>query len=285
LKTKKQQIYWLTGLPASGKSVWSRDLVAKSNGTIKRVNKDDLRMMIDAGKWSRERERTINDIQYSMIEMFLDQGFSVVCDNTNFASEHLRRIKSIVADRPNVELVEKFFDTPLLECIERDSKRGDQAVGKEVIYRMYSQYLQKPNPSNPNGEKAIIWDIDGTLAKMVGRNPFDLSRVKEDIVHKPVFECYKAMKAAGFKTIIFSGRDGVCEEDTKEWLDKNDIQYDYFDMRTAGDNRPDTIVKSELFDKIKHIYNVVFVVDDREAVASQWRNLGLTCFQVDYGMF
>ena len=30
------------GLPASGKSTWAKELVAKSGGQIKRVNKDDL---------------------------------------------------------------------------------------------------------------------------------------------------------------------------------------------------------------------------------------------------
>lgn len=56
-------------------------------------------------------------------------------------------------------------------------------------------------------------------------------------------------------------------------------------MRVAGDNRPDTIVKYEMFQKIKDKYNIVGVFDDRECVVEMWRAVGLTCFQVDWGMF
>ena len=32
-------------------------------------------------------------------------------------------------------------------------------------------------------------------------------------------------------------------------------------------------------------YNVAFVLDDRDQVVRVWRDLGLTCLQVDYGDF
>ena len=43
----------LKGLPASGKSTYAKELVSKG---WKRVNKDDLRSMIDGGKWSKKNE-------------------------------------------------------------------------------------------------------------------------------------------------------------------------------------------------------------------------------------
>lgn len=284
----KQTVYWLKGLPASGKSTYARELVFRSNGGVKRVNKDDIRAMVDCGRWSKERERMIDDIQFDMIKRFLIEGYSVVCDNTNFATKHFDRLKKIISDEgldKRVEIVEKFFDVPLMECIDRDAKRGDKSVGREVIYRMWNAHIRPKNPSNPKGKPAYIMDIDGTLALMNGRGPYDLTKVKTDLVNPPVFAVYQALKACGANIIIFSGREAICEKDTKEWLADNGITYEHFDMRRVGDNRSDVIVKRELFDKIKDEYNIIGVFDDRESVCGGWREMGLTVFQVDYGMF
>jgi hypothetical protein len=57
-------------------------------------------------------------------------------------------------------------------------------------------------------------------------------------------------------------------------------------MRTENDNRPDSIVKLELY--AKHIhgnYNVHVVLDDRNSVVTVWRGLGLKCLQVASGWF
>src|SRR5207245_9019847 len=48
----------LKGLPASGKSTYAKELVLKG---WKRVNKDDLRAMIDNGKWSHSNEDIIKE--------------------------------------------------------------------------------------------------------------------------------------------------------------------------------------------------------------------------------
>lgn len=86
---------------------------------------------------------------------------------------------------------------------------------------------------------------------------------------------------------MLSGRDGVCEDETKKWLKNNNIPCDFLFMRTPGDNRKDTIVKKELFDKyVKDTYNVQFVLDDRSCVVDMWRNeIGLTVLQVAEGDF
>ena len=83
-----------------------------------------------------------------------------------------------------------------------------------------------------------------------------------------------------------TGRDGICEKETAEWLTKNLIPYNGLVMRTAGDNRKDNIVKLELFKKhIADNYNVMGVFDDRDSVVKMWRDIGLTCLQANYGAF
>lgn len=134
--------------------------------------------------------------------------------------------------------------------------------------------------------KAIIVDIDGTLAKMNGRSPFDWSRVGEDKVNEPVRTVLMAMRKTHM-VIIFSGRDGVCRTETINWLNNNRIHYNKIFMREEGNNEKDAIIKRRLFDThIAGKYEIEFVLDDRNQVVDMWRkDLGLTCLQVDYGDF
>ncbi len=45
-------------LPGSGKSTWALDFL-KKNPDYKRINKDELRAMIDGGKWTHKNEKVI----------------------------------------------------------------------------------------------------------------------------------------------------------------------------------------------------------------------------------
>lgn len=70
------------------------------------------------------------------------------------------------------------------------------------------------------------------------------------------------------------------------WLEANNIGYHELLMRNKDDNRKDSIIKKELFDKhIRGRYDVMFVLDDRNQVVEMWRSLGLKCLQVENGDF
>lgn len=131
--------------------------------------------------------------------------------------------------------------------------------------------------------KAIIVDIDGTLAKMNGRSPFDWSRVKEDMCN----EIIKGISNAYPNTvIIFSGRDSVCRQDTIEWLESNGIKYSQLFMREEGNFEKDAIIKRRLFEEnIRGKFFIEYVLDDRNQVVRMWRDMGLTCLQVADGDF
>lgn len=133
---------------------------------------------------------------------------------------------------------------------------------------------------------AIICDIDGTLTKMKGRGPYDWDKVGQDEVNKPVADIVQTYGIQGVKIIILTGRDGVCEKATKEWLEKHSIFYDYFYIRPKDNTEKDIIIKRRIFEKhIKDKFNILFALDDRDQVVEMWRSLGLTCLQVDYGDF
>ena len=71
------------------------------------------------------------------------------------------------------------------------------------------------------------------------------------------------------------------------WLDRHvGVPYDGLHMRVTGDQRKDSVVKAEIFDReIRDRYHVVGVFDDRAQVVRMWRSLGLTVFQVAEGDF
>lgn len=131
-----------------------------------------------------------------------------------------------------------------------------------------------------------IFDIDGTLAHMQNhRGPFEWDKVHLDEVDDLMLALLNQLRR-GNKIIIISGRDECCRELTFKWLNNNNIIYDLLFMRSANDNRKDSIIKEEIYNKhIKDKYNVLGIFDDRQQVVDMWRSLGLKCFQVEPGNF
>lgn len=135
---------------------------------------------------------------------------------------------------------------------------------------------------------AIIVDIDGTIAKMVDRGPFEWSKVGSDQPIEPIINLVHLL--SDFYPILFlSGRDEICRPQTEKWLEQNTYikSYSKLFMRPQGNNEKDSIIKRRIYDtKIKNVYDVNYVLDDRDQVVKMWREeLGLTCLQVAYGNF
>lgn len=280
----------LKGLPACGKSTYAKALIDgvisdhNGNRSWKRVNKDELRLMVDNGKWSKDNEKIIFQIEQGLVKTLLTFGFNVIVDDTNFGHEKLwEGIAKEYADEFEV----KFFDTPVMECIERDAKRGEKSVGAKVIMGMYERNLKPTAPEWSNDKQnAYIFDIDGTLALMNGRSPYDYTKVHTDIPNHNITMIARTLAASGLPIIIVSGRKDMCKAETEEWLKANHIPYNFLFMRQAEDNRNDAIIKREIYEEfIKDDFNVLAVFDDRNRVVDMWRSLGLTVCQVNYGFF
>jgi len=270
------------GLPASGKTTWAKKLINKNPNMYKRVNKDDLREMLDNSKWSKSSEKFILKIRDNIILEALDFGKHVIVDDTNLHPKHEINIKELVKEKAVVE-IKDFTDVPLQICIERDLKR-EKSVGKKVIKNMYNSFLKKdvkPPKYNPELPDIVICDLDGTLALHNGRNPYDASTCDQDLLNAPVADIINHEKF-----ILVSGREDKYRKQTLKFLTKYNIRYSKLLMRKTGDFRNDAIVKKEIYEKyIKDKYNVKFVLDDRNRVVEMWRSLGLTCLQVADGDF
>lgn len=282
-----QKIILTKGLPASGKSTWAKEQVEKFPAIYKRVNKDDLRAMLDAGAWSKSREQFVLRIRNEIVREALTAGYSIIVDDTNFSDKHLETMKTIASEFKGTEVEIKYFNTPLLECIERDRKRSN-SVGEKVILDMWNRYVKLPYERSDGLLDAIICDIDGTIAKMDGRSPYDETLVSTDKPVKEIIDIlqvYKRSKAM-IQIIIVSGRHETCKPDTEAWLKQCGVPYDFIYMRPADNNDKDVFIKEKIFnDHIKGKYNVQFVLDDRDQVVNLWRDLGLKCLQVDFGNF
>lgn len=277
------------GLPASGKSTWAKDFVSK-NQDWKRVNKDDLRSMIQGDTWTPKMERQILKTRDGLIRQWLGEGLNIIVDDTNLNPKHEGTIREI-GKSFGAEVEVKWFHVDVDVAIERDLKRP-KSVGERVIRKMFNDWIRPkitPMVQDPTLTRAIIVDIDGTVAQMEGRKPFDWELVGTDKPKPPIIDIVR--RFAVTHTVIFmSGRDGVCETQTRQWLMEHVIQPNFvweLHMRTQNDNRKDSIVKSELFDShVRGKFHIDFVLDDRDQVVEMWRkDLGLVCLQVDYGDF
>lgn len=304
-----QKLIICQGLPASGKSTYAKELVSKER--FKRINRDELRVMLDCSVWSKANEKIVSDARDQMMKNSLQNGFNVVIDDTNLVESTVKHLVEIAREVGDVEVTIEPFNVSTEECLERNSKReGIARVPDSVILGMsklikgklsrkiielparLKMFDLKQNESLP---KAIICDLDGTLALIGDRSPYDASQCDtKDKPNTPVIECVKAMFLAGYKIIYMSGRDEKYREQSKRFIEKH-LQY-FFDtqkcipyelfMRPLNDKRKDSIVKRELFEThVAGKYNVQFVLDDRNQVVEVWRQIGLACFQVAEGNF
>ena len=283
--TKNPKLLCLRGLPGSGKTTYAQELANK--GWV-RVNKDDLRAMLNNGKFSKDNESYVIALRDEIIISSLVQGKNVVVDDTNLDPKHLIAFESIAGEfLADFEI--KFFDVDVKECIRRNALR-EKPVPDKVIYNMYERYLKPPTPVieyDDNKEECIIVDIDGTLAHIAdGRNPYDASRAMNDSLDDAVSVITAMFYNHGYKVIILTGRSAEHRNVTVEWLEANGVDYDEIYTRAEGDMRKDSIIKEELFRTyVEPRFNVKFVLDDRNSVVQKWRSLGLKCLQVAEGNF
>jgi len=147
---------------------------------------------------------------------------------------------------------------------------------------------------NLSKPRAIICDIDGTLALPGLRNPFDYSCVIDDVPNLPIIgllNTYIILDRENpewqqTEILLVTGREDVCEQETKLWMEHNGVEYHKLFMRKKGDRRPDYILKNEIYKKhIKGKYTPLFVLEDRDQAVLFWRSIGLTCLQVAPGNF
>lgn len=143
----------------------------------------------------------------------------------------------------------------------------------------------------------VIWDLDGTLA--CGKHRLHLLPAPADRNINQAWDAFNlacpddapisdnimlmnSMGAMGYQIVIVTGRSAVVKEQTVEWLDKYNCQFDLLIMRDDNDNRLDIEFKKEKFDMLNANGNVLCAFDDLEHVAKAVRSWGITCHLVTH---
>jgi predicted kinase len=314
------------GLPGSGKTTYAKTWVSEDVLHRSRLNRDDFREMLHGGPhgYDRPLEQAVTWAHQGAVRCLLAAGRDVICDDMNLQNrqvkEWMKLAKEAGADFEVVDLT----NVPVGTCIDRDKSRflqGGRHVGEEYITKKHQQFIKgrqyplplpelsvgqyvEPYVAPKDKPKCILVDIDGTMALMNGRGPYDWHRVGEDKPNTPIHFLVDLLEM-GFEDrwdgnewrpepiveiVFLSGRDEVCRPETESWLAGHGYGNHKLFMRPSlpdGVQQPaDNIVKLALFDEhIRHNYNVQFVLDDRDQVVEMWRSLGLTCLQVNYGNF
>lgn len=127
----------LRGLPASGKTTWALQYIKDNPGT-KRVNKDDLRAMLDGGIWSPDNEDFVIMVRDAIVRLALSHGHDIIVDDTNLHSKHKNRLWRLASLENAIVETKSFMDVEPITCIERDMER-EHPVGEEVIWKMFDQ--------------------------------------------------------------------------------------------------------------------------------------------------
>ncbi len=143
---KKNKIIFCVGVPASGKSTWSKDFV-RNNQNYVRLCRDDYRYMYKDMEWFGDEIR--DNLETLITKNIVDNlfnlmslGFDVVIDETNLDSKRLKSwLKIFKSDqlKDDVDIQFKIFDISFEEALDRDSKR-ERSVGKNVLKKMFDKY-------------------------------------------------------------------------------------------------------------------------------------------------
>lgn len=298
----------MVGISGSGKSTLTEKMLRGNETTYVRVNRDKIREQLfgytesnvhkyyERPDWL-DLEKFVSKVEDSTIKSMLSVGKIVIMDNTHLKLKYIKKYFDF-----GVPVDVKFIDVDYETAVDRDAARV-RKVGEPVIKKQYNQYKQLKKTfdswyndeflkkafstiiNDTNKPSCVIFDIDGTLANLGTRHPYDWDNVGEDTVNEPIREALWAHRDAGKKIIVATGRDGICEDETRKWLLNNGISFDRFYIKGVNDMRKDFIVKQEMWNDITKDFYIESMYDDRDQVVQHARMLGFTVFQCDDGNF
>lgn len=297
----KQTVTLYCGVSGSGKSTAAQEL-DKLGWKFVELNRDEWRFTFFTNgvhdwslyKFTKEREAKVTEKLNELFDYAVSQMLPVIVSNTNLNQKDHTYWKT-KAEEAGYEFEVKYFDITLTEALKRDKKRGALSVGEDVIFQQWQKWLNITNARKyvPNEfkPKAIILDIDGTIALTNGRSHFDYSdEVLTDSPRMDVIELVDSYaNTLGAEIICVSGREDKCRDATQQWLDIFCLENTALYMRKTGDRRCDTVIKEEIFwEQLEPCFNIVAAFDDRPRIIRKWRDIGVPLVisvQKDYGEF
>jgi predicted kinase len=290
----------------SGKTTWAEEFIEQqevrdtvldqpvSYNNWRNLNRDDVRFELFCDgvrdwaqyKFKRSNENKVTGVIDKMAQEAVANNKNIIVSDTNLNPKIRNKWKEF-AEKNGYEYEEKLFPCSWEELVKRNAQR-EGGLSESILWSQYKRYNEQFGEfeqycDDPSLDQTIICDIDGTVADMKGiRKPFEWNKVGLD---RPRYEIISMLEGLAFRTghvTFLSGRDGICYDDTLEWIENNitndwheDIEWDLH-MRNPNDKRKDDIVKYELYQKhIKGIYNVSAVLDDRRQMIRFWNLINM----------
>lgn len=284
------------GASCSGKSTHVEQFLRNRDDWIE-LNRDDVRFSgmfnINERDWSlykftKGNENKVSKVIDDKLNNALTSNKNIICSDTNL-SEKARNKWKLFALSNNYKYREVFF-TESWDTLRSRNLQRSGGIAEHVLWSQYKRmchYTGEVIPYTPQKDtkECVIVDVDGTIAQVNGRGHYEWNKVSTDLPRKEVIRMLWGLMDDGLEPIFLSGRDGVCKEDTYDWIMKHVIKPYYLGqempfylfMRNPNDSRKDYVVKMELFDKyVRNKFNVKTVLDDRPQVLSQtWDLLNL----------
>lgn len=149
--------------------------------------------------------------------------------------------------------------------------------------------------TSPQWPMFVVFDLDGTLAdgshrehwitRPVGqkdwRNYF--AECDRDRPHSGIVTVFRALRAAGHRVEIWTGRSAEVADKTEAWLREHGLDGVPIKSRAEGDHTADDELKRQWLHEASRKPNLVF--EDRARVVAMWRAEGIPCCQVAPGDF
>jgi len=144
----------------------------------------------------------------------------------------------------------------------------------------------------PGRPRAVVWDLDGTLADDRARAHFVEVEAGRERDWKSYFdaidtdppiaasmEILQALRAYGVRIVFLTGRPEFTRPKTERWLQANGLtEYDRLIMRPGGERRHAGEFKVDEIHRLRGEYELVCAFEDRIDVAEALRVSGLPVF-------
>jgi predicted kinase len=158
-------VYCTVGVQGSGKSFFAKKMKLEHKAVIinldKHFYKDGVycwNPQIDNEAWDKLIEELKNELRWPHT--------TIVVDDIFFFLDRRKQIINLCMEygRPSVAV---YFDTPVEECLNRNSNRSNDRKIPEDVIRIYHSKIAKPSPLEgwrsikrftPDGKLQDMWD-------------------------------------------------------------------------------------------------------------------------------
>lgn len=126
------EIIILCGIPASGKSTWTKKYITNNNRFTKSISRDDIRERYFSQPYiyTKQNEDRVTEYFNNKFNYLTQRKFNIIMDNTHCKEKYIDEIINKV-DQSKYRVLIKFFDIPLWKAYFRSTVRKIK-TGKDI---------------------------------------------------------------------------------------------------------------------------------------------------------